>query len=437
MCRGYPALRQHRRRQRSRTHFPRCAECPRQQGRRSHRPGCRPPSSLPRRRAETGTAHDRGTFVGQRLAEGAVGQVGGRHAGAQHRDDDRAGGRADEQIGAASIPAELAFERGEHAGVKGVAHRPAGSEHDGDSGRCHADSLPRSSIRVFESIGVSGVRRPRTGHSDGPKHSDVWENGRTEEAPMPRPTLRIAIVAYQGVLADESWAFRSVLSRIPGARVLTVGDSAGIVAGPGGAQQVVATFDDVTSADVVVIPGGLGSHRHPEISAWLRRLRPRWVLTSSTGSALLAAGGLLARTHRGDTLARRAAARALRCHRFRGAPGRRSSVRHVHWPGQHVRRRVRRRCQHRRGECSRPHPRRTAARPRRRTARAVRRADEVPAAPAPPNRSGRGRRGRRGRARGAPAQTVTPRRLGERRCGAAAASSAGETSSLAASRTPV
>ena len=36
---------------------------------------------------------------------------------------------------------------------------------------------------------------------------------------MPRPTLRIAIVAYQGVLADESWAFRSVLSRIPGARV--------------------------------------------------------------------------------------------------------------------------------------------------------------------------------------------------------------------------
>ena len=110
---------------------------------------------------------------------------------------------------------------------------------------------------------------------------------------MPRPTLRIAIVAYQGVLADESWAFRSVLSRILGARVLTVGDCAGIVAGPGGAQQVVATFDDVTSADVVVIPGGLGSHRHPEISAWLRRLRPRWVLTSSTGSALLAAGGLL------------------------------------------------------------------------------------------------------------------------------------------------
>ena len=47
------------------------------------------------------------------------------------------------------------------------------------------------------------------------------------------------------------------------------------------------------TADIVVVPGGLGSHRHPEISAWLRRLQPRWVVTSSTGSALLAASGLL------------------------------------------------------------------------------------------------------------------------------------------------
>jgi transcriptional regulator GlxA family with amidase domain len=117
--------------------------------------------------------------------------------------------------------------------------------------------------------------------------------GGTQEVFMSRPSLRIAIVAYQGVLADESWAFRDVLSRIPGARVLTVGAELGVVAGPGGAQQVVATFDEVSTADVVVVPGGLGSHRHPEISAWIRHVQPRWVLTSSTGSALLAAGGLL------------------------------------------------------------------------------------------------------------------------------------------------
>ena len=105
--------------------------------------------------------------------------------------------------------------------------------------------------------------------------------------------LRVAIVAYEGVLADESWAFRHVLARIPRARVLTVGARHGIVGGPGGAQQVTTTFDEVDAADVVVVPGGLGSHRHPEIARWLLRLQPRWVLTSSTGSALLAATGLL------------------------------------------------------------------------------------------------------------------------------------------------
>jgi putative intracellular protease/amidase len=107
--------------------------------------------------------------------------------------------------------------------------------------------------------------------------------------------LAVAIVAYHGVLADESDAFRAVLAKIPGARIITVGACRGIVAGPGGAQLIEDTFADVDRADAVVVPGGLGSHRHPEIALWLRRVRPRWVLASSTGSALLAAAGLLRR----------------------------------------------------------------------------------------------------------------------------------------------
>jgi transcriptional regulator GlxA family with amidase domain len=111
-----------------------------------------------------------------------------------------------------------------------------------------------------------------------------------------RPSvLGVAIVAYHGVLADESDAFRAVLARIPGARLITVGRCRGTVAGPGGAQLIEDTFADVDRADVVVVPGGLGSHRHPEIALWLRRIHPRWVLASSTGSALLAAAGLLRR----------------------------------------------------------------------------------------------------------------------------------------------
>ena len=105
--------------------------------------------------------------------------------------------------------------------------------------------------------------------------------------------LGVAIVAYQGVLADETSAFREVFARVPDSRVLTAGHRLGVVGGPGGAQRIEVTFDELDTADVVVVPGGLGTHRHPEISAWLRRLQPRWVLTSSTGSALLAASGLL------------------------------------------------------------------------------------------------------------------------------------------------
>ena len=104
---------------------------------------------------------------------------------------------------------------------------------------------------------------------------------------------QVAIVAYQGVLADETLAFRAVLGRAPGAHLVTVGARRGVVAGPGGAHVVDATYDDVRHATIVVVPGGLGSRRHYEIAAWILTVRPEWVLTSSTGSALLAAAGLL------------------------------------------------------------------------------------------------------------------------------------------------
>lgn len=105
--------------------------------------------------------------------------------------------------------------------------------------------------------------------------------------------MPIAVVAYEGVLADESEAFADVLSRLPLARMITIGEHLGSVAGPGGVQVVDATFEDVDRVSVVVVPGGLGTHRHPEIARWLRHVRPAWILTSSTGSALLAAAGLL------------------------------------------------------------------------------------------------------------------------------------------------
>lgn len=102
-----------------------------------------------------------------------------------------------------------------------------------------------------------------------------------------------AIVAYRGVSADEAEIFRFVLSQIPGFRTVVVGTALGQVPGPGGAQLVDATFDQISNPEIVAVPGGVGTDRHPEIADWLRHVSPRWLLASSTGSTLLAAAGLL------------------------------------------------------------------------------------------------------------------------------------------------
>jgi transcriptional regulator GlxA family with amidase domain len=110
--------------------------------------------------------------------------------------------------------------------------------------------------------------------------------------------VRVALVVYPGVLADECEAFRSVLSLLDDAVVVAVGESPGVYEGPGGRQQVEETFDEVSSAELVVVPGGLGAERSSTsepLLAWLRTMEPvaRYVVSSSTGSVLLAAAGLL------------------------------------------------------------------------------------------------------------------------------------------------
>lgn len=102
-----------------------------------------------------------------------------------------------------------------------------------------------------------------------------------------------AIVVYQGVLVDEAEVFRFVLSRLPDFQLMTVGTAHGAFPGPGGFETANATLDEIPSPEIVAVPGGLGCHRRTEIAAWLRAADPSWILTSSTGSALLAAAGLL------------------------------------------------------------------------------------------------------------------------------------------------
>lgn len=108
----------------------------------------------------------------------------------------------------------------------------------------------------------------------------------------------VAIVAANGFIADELECMRTVFCAWPGARVVLVGQRLGAVNGVGGTVTATTTFADLDHADVVVVPGGIGIcnvHNHPHLRIWLRQVAPsaRWLLGSSTGSALLVAAGLV------------------------------------------------------------------------------------------------------------------------------------------------
>lgn len=114
--------------------------------------------------------------------------------------------------------------------------------------------------------------------------------------------MRTLLVVYDGVLADECQAFRSVLSLLDGGDVVTVAAERRPYRGPGGAQVPDATFDEIVVHDedetIVVVPGGIGCERatdDPALRDFLRRTEhsARYVAASSTGSVVLASAGLL------------------------------------------------------------------------------------------------------------------------------------------------
>ena len=87
--------------------------------------------------------------------------------------------------------------------------------------------------------------------------------------------VRTVLVVYDGVLDDECEAFRSVLGLLSGDRVVAAGAERRPYRGPGGTQHPDVTFDEVETADVVVVPGGIGCERATDDSAlqhFLRRM---------------------------------------------------------------------------------------------------------------------------------------------------------------------
>ena len=114
--------------------------------------------------------------------------------------------------------------------------------------------------------------------------------------------VQIAVFAYDHMTALDAVGPYEILSRLPGAETIVVGEQRGPVRCDTHSLALVADaiFDDVTSPDVLLIPGWSGSTqenllRPGPFQDWLRAVdrHTTWTTSAGTGAIILAAAGLL------------------------------------------------------------------------------------------------------------------------------------------------
>ncbi len=112
--------------------------------------------------------------------------------------------------------------------------------------------------------------------------------------------MDIAILIFERLTALDAIGPYEVLQRLPDARVKFVAAERGPVRTEKGMLGLVADYarDEVTAADVLVVPGGIGTRElvtdEPTLE-WIRAIdaTSTWTTSVCTGSLLLAAAGLL------------------------------------------------------------------------------------------------------------------------------------------------
>jgi transcriptional regulator GlxA family with amidase domain len=112
--------------------------------------------------------------------------------------------------------------------------------------------------------------------------------------------MKIAFLLYEDFTTLDAIGPYEVLRWLPGAEILLVGKRRGIAKSDSGVLKIVTDHDitTVTSADILVVPGGPGqilAERDPEILEWVRAIHATTQFTTSvcTGSIVLGAAGLL------------------------------------------------------------------------------------------------------------------------------------------------
>jgi len=112
--------------------------------------------------------------------------------------------------------------------------------------------------------------------------------------------LQVAIPIFKNVTALDFVGPYELLHILPNVNVVFVSHSKGLYAADGGMLSIeaTATFDEVPSPDIVVVPGGYGSNAlmaDKPILDWIRKAHETSLYTTSvcSGSLLLGAAGIL------------------------------------------------------------------------------------------------------------------------------------------------
>ena len=109
--------------------------------------------------------------------------------------------------------------------------------------------------------------------------------------------MQIALALYPRFTALDIIGPFQVLADVPGHDIVWVAEKVGPVPDHTGRTPLTAThtFAEVTSPEVVVVPGGMANDENPSLNAWLQQVHPTttWTTTVCTGSVHLARAGLL------------------------------------------------------------------------------------------------------------------------------------------------
>lgn len=112
--------------------------------------------------------------------------------------------------------------------------------------------------------------------------------------------VKIGILLYDEMTGLDAFGPYEVLSRLPDAELRFVAEARGEVRTDTGALGVVAdaSIDEISTLDLVLVPGGPGDEKvrqRPKVLEWLRTVDQATRFTTSvcTGSLILGAAGLL------------------------------------------------------------------------------------------------------------------------------------------------